>query len=279
MSMQIKVNPSVFGANTEAVALEGAEKWPEFTWSVVEGETEWPAELHDRLWEAQQWLHDQVEAHLGHPVGAPAGEPAAPPAQGAQTPPPFEADQRTERVLDLMEKVGQLAQKYFQREPKAGVQFVVKAEAMREVLLQQALDAEIRAEQLERTAADLKPQELALFDPLPQAVGADFLPPFVPAGRKRKGASELEAGLVPNPKQERFIKLQREALAKRLCEDCERQQCAIRVQATEARNRAAERRFMAAALEQPVYWLEWQDVQQLFGERLPYAGGALGAAS
>lgn len=206
MGMQIFVSPRVFGELVYSVAEAGAVKFPQFTWTASVEPMTWPEHLADDQWEAQQWLHDQVEIVTGGPVAAAEADPGAAPqdaprASGAQEPIP--GLHRTEeeppppppefmRFLDFAEET---AKKWLALQVAAlpgRLTFEATGAELAVLFRARADAAELEAAEVEKEAAAPVPEDPNPYDlgPLP------LLPPMPsPAASRKRGKAAEE----PNP--------------------------------------------------------------------------------
>ena len=199
--MQIFISLRVFGALAHEVAEAGAVKFPQFTWTASNEPMVWPEHLADDQWEAQQWLHDQVEAVTGGPVAAAEVDPAAAPqdaprASGAQEPSagPFRAEEPPSpppelvRFFDFAQETAKkwLALQVAALSPR--LTFEATGAELAVLFRARADAAELEAAEVEKEAAAPVPD-----DPNPYDLPPMPLVPPAAAPRKRGKAAEQEA--------------------------------------------------------------------------------------
>lgn len=273
--MQIFVSEQLFGAIAHQIADGGASQWPEFTWTVRDEATAWPADLTDAQWAAQNWLHERLEEHLGHAIGAePAPEPA--PSAGSAGSSPKAATAPTQAEVASSEPPPYVAEllataRYFAESHRPGpapVTFTVTAEALRAELERQATEAEEAATKVEADAAK-RAAAISSHAEAPPAPAP--LAPEAPAKRARgkKAADEAAAlpGLLDLPAGALPPILQLPPCPGRLgTEDVRGMVLEYGTrEAKGLRDFAHARRFLAASVTRPVLEFTWKDFDQLFG--------------
>lgn len=272
----IYVKPSIFGPAAPLIARQGASRWPQYAWTVAEGETEWPDQMPDWLWAAQQWLHDEHEAAVGHTVDVePAAAAQAPEgSSGSALPSEPErvhpGDLVARQVVELLEQIGPALAAYVKTRPAPARQpFLVQVGRGRLVALleEQARRSEEQAGELEAEAAKVEVE--ITFCGLPEVMAP------APEPRKSRGAAAAAADA-----DAAAANMQRAALENRLHRDAERaaeqQRKHLRRLATSLRITAEERRIIAAGLTEETYRLTWEDLDRLSGRAIPMVGALCG---